>query len=121
MPLQPFSQITVRFAQLATSGLLVIQATIATTVIGAFAPINSGWLAASSASAQKAQPTVPMPGSVSTSAMDLKPVPNVSCLLAEESFVFRLCNGRTANSPSNNASILISVSNSFTIALTERS
>ncbi len=78
MTLQPFSQkTTVRFAKLATSGLLMIQATIATTVISAFAPTNLSWLAASSASAQAAQPSVPMPGSISTSAADLKPTPIV--------------------------------------------
>ena len=71
MALQPVSQTTVRFAQLATSSLLIIQAAIATAIIGAFALTNLSWLAASSASAQDAQLAIPVPGSVSTSADDL--------------------------------------------------
>lgn len=77
MLLQPFSQTTARFAQLVTSGLLVIQATITATIIGAFAPTNLSWLAASSAIAQETPQPVPSPSSVSTSAADLKPTPIV--------------------------------------------
>lgn len=91
MALQPASHNKSQFVQLATSGMLILQTTIVTTVISVFALTNSGWLSVSSASAQEAQPSVPVPGSVSTSAADLIPAPDDSkvtlradCALAEE-------------------------------------
>lgn len=88
MTLQLISQTKSRFVQLTTSGLLVIQATVATIAISTFVSINSGRM---SASAQETQPSVPAPGTVSISAEELKPTLaapkptlNVDCLLAEE-------------------------------------
>ncbi|PSB16635.1 hypothetical protein C7B65_21155 [Phormidesmis priestleyi ULC007] len=88
MALQPVSQKKSRSVQLAVSGFLVIQATIVTTTISTFVSTSSGWM---SASAQETQPSVPVPGTVSTSAADLRPTLaafgstlKVDCLLAEE-------------------------------------
>ena len=63
MVLQPVSQTKSRFVQLATSGLLLIQATIATTAISAFTSTQPGWFARAIAQEQLTFP--------STSATDL--------------------------------------------------
>lgn len=84
MALQYVFQATSQFFQLKTSRMLLLQATIATIAITAFAPTNRSWSSIHSVHAQEVQPSVSHFQSISSNAVELEPTLEVDCLLAEE-------------------------------------